>query len=834
MDEEVGGFIQFRSPEFIVGASNTVMVKVTTTLHCFCKNPIYNIIIAWKSRDEDFRLHRENFLLQIDGLMHQYVRFHRLSRAILFGNKPNEAEVWCYIANESYLELIPKIASVSEHVCDKWPDNLLPSVRIKIVRSFCEFRIIEISDCKRTNKRAILPSFLPNLSPATELTLYGVWMLNNCILHPGILSSWKDEDGVFHTFPSGVSLDSTSVSNIFLRLSLLNSLLSFPDVTLDDYSLEKADSVTKSILADIYPESISPPLPSIRLADEFIRICEFAPTLNHKCKILTTSDLTEYRTFFQPTNECINLNGVKIQFFEPITVASHQEFILIGCPEMKPKTGELVFKPPFPSPTQPSEIPLVFTNLTKSTLSKNLLGEIILIRQPHLIISESVNGQNRDCIRVFGHCLSDIPEICILCDSTPKPLITQVSSCFSEKERENNTSGPIIMRYVSSLSSDGSKFSIRCEHNSVSSSLQDVELCSPLDLWAFSCGLFTIGRRIHLRCWNSSVGLYNWKILGVSEVLDLVRNDAFQGDIKQNKGVMISIQGYVLKQKIANINRRKVSLWLVDSYRHDRTASSSLRIDFIVSESNNRAADELLRLPRLTHVCIFKACLKGSRFILPLSPNRLQVSPNSLSSYLAASDIQELCRCFSDKYVNPVCSVCVPRNTSEKFEVTPEPTLPRMDFLCDEKTPKTCLVHIIRCLNFKVINLEDEDSVRVILKVIISDGSATALGHFDSGELKLSSSSPNLRRLATLLGLEELLTRQVVSNVSRVNEDAKDPVSVGLSAWLASPGFLRQICLTFENDPTPSVNSYWRLNKVNIGREVRLVIPPMQKLRVIN
>lgn len=193
-----------------------------------------------------------------------------------------------------------------------------------------------------------------------------------------------------------------------------------------------------------------------------------------------------------------------------------------------------------------------------------------------------------------------------------------------------------------------------------------------------------------------------------------------------------------------------------------------------------------------------------------------------------------MCRCFSDKYVNPVCSVCVPRDTSEKFEVTPEPTLPRMDFLCDEKTPKTCLVHIIRCLNFKVINLEDENSVRVILKVIISDGSATALGHFDSGELKLSSSSPTLRGLATLLGLEESFTRQVVSNVSRVNEDAKDPVSVGLSAWLASPGFLRQICLTFENDPTVSVNSYWRLNKVNIGREVRLVIPPMQKLRVIN
>nr|CDS30981.2 hypothetical transcript [Hymenolepis microstoma] len=592
--------------------------------------------------------------------------------------------------------------------------------------------------------------------------------------------------------------------------------MNLSDDALDANSLKTAYSITKSALVDLYPESNSPSLFSIRLADEFIRVREFAPSSYSKCKLLTISDLMEYHTSFQPTNECINVNGTKIRFFEPITTSPHQELILIGCLEMKPQTGGLVFKTLFPS-IQPSELPLVFTNITKSTLSNNLLGEIILIRQPHLIVTERADGHNHAHIRAFGHCLTDIPEICIRCDSTPRSLSTQVSSRLSkeEEEPESSTSGPIMLRYVSSLSSDGSRFSIRCEHNLVSSSLQDVELYSPLCLWTFSCGLFTVGRRIHLKCWVSPnndqtsrqipmpvmepqgaplssscrhlVGLYNWRILSISEVLDLLRNDAFRDEIGQNREVMVSIQGYFLKhsvpsrRKISNNNRRKISLWLVDSYRHDRTASSPLRIDFIVSGSDNRAADELLCLPRLTHLCIFKACLQGSRFILPLSPNRFQVSPNSLASYLASSDVNELCRCFPDEHVNPVCSVCLPQGTTEVSEVTPEVTLPRMDFLCDEKTPKTCLVHIIRCLNFKVINMEGEDSVRIILKIIVSDGSATALGHFDSGELNVSGSSPALRRLATLLGLEESLVRQVVINMSRVNEEAKDPVSVGLN-----------------------------------------------------
>ncbi|VDO01220.1 unnamed protein product [Rodentolepis nana] len=568
-------------------------------------------------------------------------------------------------------------------------------------------------------------------------------------------------------------------------------------------------------------------------------------------------------------------SGTKIRFFEPITNSPHQELILIGRLKMKPQTGGLVLKPLFPSPSPPSELPLVFTNITNSTLSSNLLDEVILIRQPHLIITERADEHKQaSYIRAFGHCLADIPDICIRCDSTPRSLSTQVSSGFSKEEEEEargSTSGPIILRYISSLSSDGSRFSIRCEDklkSSSSSSLQDVELCSPLDLWTFACGLFTVGRRIHLKCRISPdndqpsrqipmpvmepqgaplssscrhlIGLYNWRILSVSEVLDLLSNDAFREEIEQNRKVVVSIQGYFLKHRepsrrsISNNNRRKISLWLVDSYRHDRTTSSPLRIDFIVSDSVNRTADELLRLPRLTHLCIFKACLQGTRFILPLSPNHFQVSPNSLPSYFTSSGVHEMCRCFPDEHVNPVCSVCLPQDPMEISEVTPEVTLPRMDFLCDEKTPKTCLVQIIRCLDFKVINLEGEDDVRIILKIIISDGSATALGQFDSGELKVSGSSPALRGLATLLGLEESIVRQVITNMARVNEETIDPVSVGLNLWLASPGFLRQICLTLDNLPSTRVKSYWRLSKVRIGKDVRIAIPPMQKLRIIN
>lgn len=105
------------------------------------------------------------------------------------------------------------------------------------------------------------------------------------------------------------------------------------------------------------------------------------------------------------------------------------------------------------------------------------------------------------------------------------------------------------------------------------------------------------------------------------------------------------MQGYVFKHDVPSrlvgeaSNRWRVSLWLIDAYRNDPTASSPLRIDFHVSDNDTQAVKQLLRLPYLTHLCVFKAHLKDSRLFLPLSPNRLQISPNSLAPYLAASDI---------------------------------------------------------------------------------------------------------------------------------------------------------------------------------------------------
>lgn len=194
------------------------------------------------------------------------------------------------------------------------------------------------------------------------------------------------------------------------------------------------------------------------------------------------------------------------------------------------------------------------------------------------------------------------------------------------------------------------------------------------------------------------------------------------------------------------------------------------------------------------------------------------------------------CQCFADKPINPVCTKCEPRDDSHLTETSFEPTLPRMQFLIDETSPKSCLVHIIRCLSFKVQPIEGTDAVCVALKMIISDGSTTALGYFVPEKIMASGSSPSLRQLANLLGLEESITRQLVAHMfEKVNVDANDPFNVGLSAWLASPGFLRQVWLTLEKDPgSSSAGSYWRLNKVNMGREIFLAIPPMPKFRVIN
>ncbi|KAM7534171.1 hypothetical protein Aperf_G00000114092 [Anoplocephala perfoliata] len=859
MDQDIEGFIQFRSPDFMVDASITVMVKLTSELNCLCGNSVYNIIIAWKPDDKNTQSHRENFLRSIDELMHR---------------RPNETKVWCYKPNESYVDLVSRSSHTSGHVCPKWPHNLLPSVNVKIARSFRNYYLVDCyddTDCKGPSERAIISPALLNLSVGTEIQVYGLWSFEGRFLRLGILSSWRGKSGAIPVLHSKARLDASSVSEDFLRLSLMDSLLPLTDDSLDDDSLEKAGSIAKFILANSYSELESLSLSSFRLAKEFVHVHKFTPSPQFGYKVLTTRDLSnEDCAFFQPTTNSINVLCIDLmalllfsflsglQFFE--SVDHHQELILIGRLGRNVKTGGLIIKHPFPTSVQAPELPLVFTNLTRAILTGNLLDEMVMIRQPRLVTMAGSDGSTQNFVRAFGRCISSLPKICILCDFTPKRLLLVEDSSFPPEEgQEDDVFGPILLRYVSSLSSSGTDFSIRYEKGfEDSNELQAANLRSPSNLWAFSCGLFTVGRRIHLECRPFSgegkssnviptpimepqdasvsaschhlVGLYNFRIFGVQEVLGLLN--------EQKKDMWISLQGYIFKHDAPSRrmgqNRWRVSVWLIDAYRNDPTASSPLRIDFHVNENDNKAVEELARLPLLTHLCFFKAHLMDSRLFLPLSPNRLQISPNSLASYLAAHDIPDGCSCFSDKPVDPECKVCTPQETPQESRelALPEPRLPRMDLLSDEKYPKTCLVHIIRCLNFKVFLLEKEDCVRVMLKIIVSDGSATATGNFDS-EMKTSCSSPALCWLATLLGLEESVTRQVVSHVSRINEESEDPVGVGLNAWLASPGFLRPVWLTFEIDSNNGMTSCWRLNTMHIDREVRLVVPPLQNLRMI-
>lgn len=103
--------------------------------------------------------------------------------------------------------------------------------------------------------------------------------------------------------------------------------------------------------------------------------------------------------------------------------------------------------------------------------------------------------------------LTDIPEMCIICDSPPHPLTSenfQKNLPDDEGPFEIRALRPTLLRYVSSLKSSelhSWRFTIRYEQqDSASRSLRDREMSDPVDIWTFACGLYTVGRRIHFRC----------------------------------------------------------------------------------------------------------------------------------------------------------------------------------------------------------------------------------------------------------------------------------------------------------------------------------------------
>ncbi|KAL5969694.1 hypothetical protein TSMEX_002570 [Taenia solium] len=731
---EIEGFVQFRSPIFTIGASNNILVKVTTSLNCLCTEPIYNVIITYKSQEnESSRGHREAFIALLDGWMHQRVRFHGLNRATLFSDQ-----------SSSYA------------------------------------------------------------------------MDGNC--------------------------------------------------------QEKVPLWTESAFSALFDNGRrSEPLSATHFADNFIRPHELAPSPHLDHLLLTTGDLGDVSYTFQSAGGPVNLSGRTLRFLEPR--ATPQEIILIGRLGMNEATGVLVIGPIFGS-KQSATIPLLLLSPTPSDLgTQSLLNEVVLIRRPRLVVA--VTSDETSTVCAFGQCLTNLPRLCVICDAALKGLSVDTvgGSDSSPLSSVKMAAEPILLRYVSSPTNPPTSFNVRYEsaddgaRNSdgpSSSSLHRLELHSSAALWAFARGLFNTGYRIHLSCvsdgggspqvvseprnapWSSDcyhlVGLYHWRILSVREVQDLLKSDITCNRQRQQR--WISIQGYVLRHMLSAPNsgdRFKIRLWLIDRYFLDPSASSPLRIDFIAPKSTNaRAIADLSRLPCLTHVCLFKVCLRDGRLLLPLSPNRLQISPNGLNSYFWTDASRCFCSCFSGSINNPVCSVCsMHASTQTTIGITPSslPIQRPMDLLCEPGGRKTCLVHIIRCLKFRVFRLEE--SVNIQLNILISDGSATGVASFNCNhpsrtlERPGAAAASSLHWLVALLGLEESLTRQVVTHLAAVSEDAEDAVQVGLGAWFDSPGFLRPILLTLEKDITSGTKAYWRLNTVFVGREVRLAIAPLQKLRVV-
>nr|CDS23662.1 hypothetical protein EgrG_000924800 [Echinococcus granulosus] len=876
----IEGFIQFRSPVFTVGASHNTFVKVTTSLNCLCTKPIYNVLITHKPHEsESFRVHREAFIASLDRWMHQRVRFHGLDRATLFSGQLNEATVWRYVPERSTLQIVltgSNLVPSTTHICPNWPTNLLPCIDLNVTGSYRHFCAVECYGCgNNAGREAFLNthSFSSSpLSPGLRIRVFGLWIFGSCYLQPGIFTSWRSESGSLTTFPSSpLHLDVTSPADSALRLALMK-IFTPPLDAMDSDCQEKASLWAESAFNALFDnvKRIETP-PAIRFADKFIRPHEHAPSPHLGHRLLTTGDLNDVSSAFQSAGEPINLSGRTFQFFEPRVTP--QETILIGRLGMEAVTGALTIGPVFIS-KQSASVPLLLLSPSMTDLGmRSLFNEVVLIRRPRLVVA-AMSSETSTVVRAFGRCLATLPRLCVICDAALKSVSVDTVSARDPPSLHlaEVVAEPILLRYVSSPTNPPTSFTIRYEsargHNGnsngrSSSSLHHLELHSSAALWAFASGLFNIGHRIHLCCacdggsgprvvsepkdapWSSAchhlVGLYHWRILSVKEVLDLLKVGTIRNREQQKR--WISIQGYVLRHEFCAPNggdRQSIRLWLIDRHSIDPCASSPLCIDFFVPNSTDtRATADLFRLPCLTHICLFKVRLRGRRLFLPLSPNRLQVSPNGLYSYFSTDISRCFCSCFPGSVNNPVCSVCTMhesmRTTTEVIPSALVPLTP-MNLLYEAKGRKTCLVHIIRCLKFNVFRLEG--SVNVQLKILVTDGSATGVVCYNFDYTSQAScyprtaATPSLQWLVALLGLEEPLTLQVLTHLSTVSEDAEDPVRVGLGVWFDSPGFLRPISLTLEKDITNEVNSYWRLNTVFIGREVRLPIAPVQKFHL--
>lgn len=152
--------------------------------------------------------------------------------------------------------------------------------------------------------------------------------------------------------------------------------------------------------------------------------------------------------------------------------------------------------------------------------------------------------------------------------------------------------------------------------------------------------------------------------------------------------------------------------------------------------------------------------------------------------------------------------------------------------------------------------------VKVSLKLLISDGTATAVGIFASENCqqivtqsqttltsistidlpasptpksnRLGLDTSTIRHLSILMGLEETFMLQIVRHLAENTDTSaeEDPVRAGLDAWFASPGFQRPLMLTLREEQT--AGGHWSLRKAMLGGgEVRLSIPPAKRMQIL-
>ncbi|VDM21766.1 unnamed protein product [Hydatigera taeniaeformis] len=406
MVDEVEGFIQFRSPIFAVGASNSIMVKVTTSLNCLCTKPIYDVVISNEFQDtEAYCEQREAFIALLDGWMHQRVRFVGLERATLFSGQLNEVEVWCYVPGRSSVEIVPissGFVSSKPHTCPNWPPHLLPCVDLNVTSSYLHFCAVECHGCGDGVARdAILDthSFSTPLLPKSRIRVFGLWVVQGRYLQPGVFTSWQSADGsptTFFTLP--LHPNAASPSKSALRLALME-IFTPPLGATGSEGQEKASLWTESALNAIFGNTRRSESPSaIHLADKFIRLHEHMPSPCISHLFLTSDDLDDVSSAFQSTEEPIDLSGRTLQIFEPR--ATSQEVILIARLGMDACTGALKIGPIFGS-KQSAKIPLLLLSPSTTDLGVGSpFGEVVLIRRPRLVVS--VVSEEALTVRAFG------------------------------------------------------------------------------------------------------------------------------------------------------------------------------------------------------------------------------------------------------------------------------------------------------------------------------------------------------------------------------------------------------------------------------------------------